>query len=52
MLSLIGVQLVATGVLGELLTRIYHEPEGRAQYLLRPAPRLRRRPALDQHKAS
>jgi glycosyltransferase involved in cell wall biosynthesis len=41
MLALIGVQLVATGVLGELLTRIYHEPEGRAQYLLRPAPRLR-----------
>jgi glycosyltransferase involved in cell wall biosynthesis len=45
MLALIGVQLVATGVLGELLTRIYHEPEGRAQYLLRPAPRLRPRAA-------
>jgi glycosyltransferase involved in cell wall biosynthesis len=47
MLALIGVQLVATGVLGELLTRIYHEPEGRAQYLLRPAPRLRP-PAADE----
>jgi glycosyltransferase involved in cell wall biosynthesis len=48
MLALIGVQLVATGVLGELLTRIYHEPEGRQQYLLRPSPRLRRRaPAID-----
>ena len=50
MVALIGVQLVATGVLGELLTRIYHEPEGRAQYLLRPAPRLRRRPAADAAK--
>jgi hypothetical protein len=42
LLVLIGVQLVATGVLGELLTRIYHEPQGRAQYVLRSAPRLRR----------
>jgi glycosyltransferase involved in cell wall biosynthesis len=42
MFALIGVQLVATGVLGELLTRIYHEPQGRAQYLLRPAPRPRK----------
>jgi len=41
LLTLIGVQLVATGVLGELLTRIYHEPQGRRQYVLRqePAPR-------------
>ncbi len=41
LLTLIGVQLVATGVLGELLTRIYHEPQGRLQYVLRrdPAPR-------------
>jgi len=44
LLALIGVQFVATGVLGELLTRIYHEPEGRPQYVLRPAPRARRRP--------
>lgn len=44
MFALIGVQLVATGVLGELLTRIYHEPQGRAQYLLRPAPRPRKQP--------
>ena len=43
MLALIGVQFVATGVLGELLTRIYHEPEGRPQYVLRSAPRARRR---------
>ena len=43
LLVLIGVQLVATGVLGELLTRIYHEPQGRAQYVLRSAPRLRRK---------
>ena len=44
LLALIGVQFVATGVLGELLTRIYHEPEGRPQYVLRPAPRARQRP--------
>jgi len=39
MLVLIGLQLVATGVLGEMLTRIYHEPQGRAQYMTRSAPR-------------
>ena len=39
LLVLIGVQLVATGLIGELLTRIYHEPQGRAQYLLRRQPR-------------
>lgn len=33
-LTLIGVQFLATGLLGELLTRIYHEPLGRKQYLL------------------
>ena len=35
MLVLMGVQLVAAGVLGELLTRVYHEPQGRSQYRLR-----------------
>lgn len=39
LLVLIGVQLVATGVLGEMLTRIYHEPQGRPQYMTRDAPR-------------
>lgn len=39
MLTLIGVQLVAMGVLGEILIRIYHEPQGRAQYRLRSEPR-------------
>jgi glycosyltransferase involved in cell wall biosynthesis len=39
LLVLIGVQLLATGLIGELLTRVYHEPQGRAQYLLRRAPR-------------
>jgi hypothetical protein len=47
LLALIGVQLVATGVLGELLTRVYHEPQGRPQYVLRPQPRGRRRPVSD-----
>ncbi len=42
MLTLIGVQLVAMGVLGEILIRIYHEPEGRAQYRLRAGPRVKR----------
>ena len=42
LLCLIGVQLLATGLLGELLTRIYHEPQGRPQYLLRPTPRRKR----------
>ena len=42
LLALIGVQLLATGLIGELLTRIYHEPQGRPQYLLRPGPRPRR----------
>jgi glycosyltransferase involved in cell wall biosynthesis len=39
LLMLLGVQLVATGLIGELLTRIYHEPQGRPQYLLRRQPR-------------
>lgn len=39
LLVLIGVQLVATGVLGEMLTRIYHEPQGRPQYQTRSQPR-------------
>ena len=38
LLALVGVQLVATGLIGELLTRIYHEPQGRPQYLLRRQP--------------
>jgi len=38
MLVLMGVQLVAAGVLGEMLTRVYHEPEGRSQYRLRTLP--------------
>ncbi len=39
LLVLIAVQMIATGVLGEILTRIYHEPEGRRQYQTRAAPR-------------
>lgn len=35
LLTLIGVQLLATGVLAEMMTRIYHEPQGRRQYVLR-----------------
>ncbi len=36
MFVLLGMQLLGMGVLGELLTRIYHEPQGRKQYLLKP----------------
>lgn len=35
MLILLGVQLLGMGVLGEMLTRIYHEPQGRKQYVVR-----------------
>jgi glycosyltransferase involved in cell wall biosynthesis len=35
LLVLVGVQLLATGVVAELLTRVYHEPQGRRQYALR-----------------
>lgn len=35
MLILMGVQLLGMGVLAELLVRIYHEPGGRKQYVLR-----------------
>ena len=35
LLTLMGVQLLAAGLIGELLIRIYHEPQGRRQYLLR-----------------
>ena len=37
-LSLMGVQLIGLGLLGEILIRVYHEPEGRAQYRLRELP--------------
>jgi len=47
LLALIGVQLLATGLLGELLIRIYHEPQGRSQYVLRAAPRASRRRVSD-----
>lgn len=39
LLVLMGVQLVGMGLLGEIMVRIYHEPAGRAHYLLRAAPR-------------
>ena len=38
MLVLMGAQLIAIGLLGEILIRVYHEPEGRAQYRLREPP--------------
>ncbi|MCX7897987.1 MAG: glycosyltransferase family 2 protein [Rhodocyclaceae bacterium] len=38
-LLLMGVQLIGMGLLGEILVRIYHEPAGRAHYLVRAHPR-------------
>ena len=38
LLILMGTQLIAIGLLGEILIRIYHEPEGREQYRLKPPP--------------
>ncbi|MGB0129803.1 MAG: glycosyltransferase family 2 protein, partial [Rhodocyclaceae bacterium] len=38
MLLLMGIQLIGLGLLGEILIRIYHEPEGRSQYRLRVPP--------------
>ena len=39
LLLLMGGQVVLTGLIGELLIRIYHEPEGRRLYVLRgPTP--------------
>jgi len=35
LLALMGGQVIATGLIGELLIRIYHEPEGRRLYVLR-----------------
>jgi glycosyltransferase involved in cell wall biosynthesis len=52
LLALIGVQMLATGLLGELLTRIYHEPEGRPQYVLRAAPRPRKGSSAESAKQS
>lgn len=40
LLVLMGAQLIAIGLLGEILIRIYHEPEGREQYRLRPPPQF------------
>lgn len=39
LLLLMGVQLLGMGLLGEILVRIYHEPLGRSQYLVRDRPR-------------
>jgi glycosyltransferase involved in cell wall biosynthesis len=39
MLTLMGANFVGMGLLGEILIRIYHEPAGRAQYVLRVNPR-------------
>lgn len=40
LLIVMGVQLLAMGVLGELLVRIYHEPGGRRQYTLKNGPKV------------
>lgn len=52
LLTLVGVQLLATGVIGELLIRIYHEPEGRRQYVVRPRLRESARAARANQSGS
>jgi len=39
MFTLMGANFIGMGILGELLTRIWHEPGGKAQYLLRDPDR-------------
>jgi glycosyltransferase involved in cell wall biosynthesis len=34
LVTLIGFQFLGIGLIGELLTRVYHEPQGRKQYIL------------------
>lgn len=51
MLIIMGVQLIGMGVLGELLVRIYHEPEGRKQYVLRKKPRVKVSPTVKRISA-
>lgn len=46
LLTLVGVQLLATGLIGELLVRIYHEPQGRRQYLTKNVTAPPRRETL------
>lgn len=41
MLTLMGANFIGMGILGEILTRIWHEPGGKAQYLLREPGRAR-----------
>ncbi len=38
MFTLMGANFIGMGILGELLTRIWHEPAGKSQYLLREPP--------------
>lgn len=41
MLMIVGIQLIGMGILGDLLMRIHHEPQGRKQYTLKPSPKKR-----------
>jgi glycosyltransferase involved in cell wall biosynthesis len=43
-LALVGIQLIAAGLIGELLVRIYHEGSGRPQFHTRAAPRQAKPP--------
>ena len=35
LLELVGVQFISLGLIGELLTRTYHESQGKSPYLVR-----------------
>jgi hypothetical protein len=40
MLELVGVQFISTGLIGELLTRTYHESQGKASYQVKTTVNL------------
>ncbi|MFZ2587721.1 MAG: glycosyltransferase family 2 protein [Alphaproteobacteria bacterium] len=42
MLVILGVQLLGMGILGEMLVRVYHEPQGRKIYQTRSGPAVRK----------
>jgi glycosyltransferase involved in cell wall biosynthesis len=44
MLELVGVQFISTGLIGELLTRTYHESQGKAAYQVKTTMNLEQSP--------
>ena len=51
MLTLVGIQLVSTGLLGEVLARTYFESQDKRPYMIRECRNLSS-PRLDGRKAA